>query len=77
MSNRLMTYRVLKRHSKQIFTMDKPRRLEWAQRVIEMAEEDEQFWHKIIMTDEAYFQLNGTVNKQNCRIYATENPQEI
>ena len=39
-----------------------------------MAEDDEQFWNKIIMYD---FTLNGTVNKQNCRIYATENPQEI
>ena len=42
-----------------------------------MAEDDEQFWNKIIMSDEAHFTLNGTVNKQNCRIYATENPQEI
>lgn len=63
--------------TQKLLPADKPRRLDWAQRVIEMAEEDEQFWHKIIMTDEAHFQLNGTVNKQNCRIYATENPQEI
>ena len=42
-----------------------------------MAQDDEQFWNKIIMSDEAHFTLNGTVNKQNCRIYATENPQEI
>ena len=29
------------------------------------------------MSDEAHFTLNGTVNKQNCRIYATENPEKI
>ena len=27
------------------------------------------------MSDEAYISLNGTVNKQNCRFYATENPE--
>ena len=63
--------------TQRLLPADKPRRLEWAQRVIEMAEDDEQFWNKIIMSDEAHFTLNGTVNKQNCRIYATENPQEI
>ena len=28
---------------------------------------------KIIFSDEAYFDLGGYVNKQNCRIWATEN----
>ena len=55
--------------TQRLLPVDKPRRLEWAQRVIEMAEDAEQFWNKIIMSDEAHFTLNGTVNKQNCRIY--------
>ena len=29
---------------------------------------------KIIFSDEAYFDLGGYVNKQNCRICGTENP---
>ena len=29
------------------------------------------------MTDEAHFQLNGEVNKLNCRIWASEHPREI
>ena len=29
---------------------------------------------KIIFSDEAYFDLGGYVNKQNCRIWDTENP---
>lgn len=29
------------------------------------------------MSDEAHFTLSGGVNKQNCRFYATENPQLI
>ena len=28
---------------------------------------------KIIFSDEAYFDLGGYVNKQNCRIWGTEN----
>ena len=32
------------------------------------------FIHNLIMSDEAHFQLSGFVNKQNCRIWATENP---
>ena len=29
---------------------------------------------KIIFSDESYFDLGGYVNKQNCRIWGTENP---
>jgi hypothetical protein len=29
------------------------------------------------MSDEAYFHLNGTVNKQNLRYWAAENPRDI
>ena len=33
------------------------------------------FWQKyIIFSDEAYFDLGGYVNKQNCRIWGIENP---
>ena len=33
------------------------------------------FWqNKIIFSDGAHFDLGGYVNKQNCRIWATENP---
>ena len=46
----------------------------WA---IEKQEENENFFNKIIFTDEAHFQLNGYVNKQNCRIWGEENPRVI
>lgn len=54
---------------------DYVRRLNYAKWCIEMAKTDTNFWRKIIMSDEAHFTLNGGVNKQNCRFYATENPQ--
>lgn len=35
------------------------------------------FGQKIIFSDEAHFHLGGYVNKQNCRIWGTENPHVI
>ncbi|CAK1588653.1 unnamed protein product [Parnassius mnemosyne] len=35
------------------------------------------FSESIIFSDEAHFHLSGYVNKQNCRIWASENPKEI
>lgn len=46
----------------------------WALQKMEM---EDDFHRKIILSDEAHFWLNGFVNKQNCRIWASENPQEI
>ena len=36
--------------------------------------ENADFAKKIILSDEAHFDLSGHVNKQNCRIWGTENP---
>ena len=36
-----------------------------------------EFHRKIIFTDEAHFQHGGFVNKQNCRIWISENPRPI
>jgi hypothetical protein len=38
---------------------------------------DGNFSKKIIFSDEVHFQLNGYVNKQNCRIWGTEKPRVI
>ncbi|CAK9813004.1 hypothetical protein ANTPLA_LOCUS7629 [Anthophora plagiata] len=35
------------------------------------------FSSKIIFSDEAHFHLDGFVNRQNCRIWGSENPREI
>ncbi|KAF2366556.1 Protein of unknown function DUF4817 [Trinorchestia longiramus] len=54
---------------------DYQKRLDFAQKVLQLAD-DENFITNLIMTD-AHFHLNGEVNKQNCRIWASENPREI
>lgn len=45
--------------------------------VHEQRQIDEDFSQKIIFSDEAHFHLSGFVNKQNCRIWADENPRTI
>ncbi|KAF2346462.1 hypothetical protein FHG87_022782 [Trinorchestia longiramus] len=55
---------------------DYQKRLDFAQNVLQLAD-DENFITNLIMTDEAHFHLNGEVNKQNCSIWASENPREI
>ena len=38
---------------------------------------DVDFSNKIFFSDEAHFSLGGYVNKQNCHIWGSENPQII
>lgn len=46
----------------------------WA---LEKLKENPLFSTKILLCDEAHFWLNGYVNKQNCRIWDEEQPEEI
>lgn len=63
--------------TQKILPADKPRRLAYANFVINMAQTEVGFWRNIIMSDEAHFMLSGAVNKHNSRYYATENPEII
>ncbi|GFY17008.1 disks large homolog 1 [Trichonephila clavipes] len=56
------------------FKYDQARRrfVEWAQNEIAVVPD---FPKRILFSDEAYFWLNGYVNKQNCRIWSEANPQ--
>lgn len=47
----------------------------FAEWTLNQLEEDEDFLKKIIFSDEAHFDLGGYVNKQNCRIWGSENPR--
>lgn len=56
---------------------DAQERIQYSRRFQELCLENNEFIHKLIMSDEAHFHLNGHVNKQNCRIWGSENPRII
>lgn len=56
---------------------DYPVRLEFCKKMLEMLEADSTLIDHIFMSDEAHFDLNGNVNKQNCRFWAETNPNNI
>ena len=51
-----------------------PMRFRFAKWACNRLTEDADFAKKLIFSDEAYFDLDGYVIKQNCRIWGTENP---
>lgn len=63
--------------TQQLMENDHMRRREWCEKVLQHNNDDPDFWTKIIMSDEAHFDLAGFVNKQNSRYWGTENPQLI
>jgi len=56
---------------------DHPMRFRFAQWNEQRLVENEHFYRKIIFSDEAHFHLDGYVNKQNCRIWGSENPHVV
>ena len=48
-------------------------RIKFCKTITEMFESGEIDENKIVLSDEAYFLLNGYVNKQNYRFWGTEN----
>jgi hypothetical protein len=56
---------------------DHEQRRTFVQWALRMQENIPQFLSKIILSDEAHFHLSGFVNKQNCRIWGSENPRII
>ena len=61
----------------QLKPNDNQLRMSFVQWAEEKLVNDPQFANKIIFSDEAHFWLNGYVNKQNCRIWSDENPEEF
>ena len=56
---------------------DHVKRRQWCEWWHEMSTVNAHFSKKIIFSDEAHFHLGGFVNKQNCRIWANQNPRVI
>lgn len=55
--------------------LDHPMRQRFGLWALEQLQIDPFFYRKIVFSDEAHFWLNGYVNKQNCRIWADEQPE--
>lgn len=53
---------------------DFDRRIEFCETIMEQNNRDPMFLSKVLFSDEATFLLNGHVNRQNCRYWATINP---
>lgn len=61
----------------QLQPQDYEQRLEYAMRPLDLVNGNLGFLQKLIMSDETHFHLNGFVNKQNSRIWGSDNPQLI
>ena len=72
---KLFPYRV--QLVQQLKPQDYEQRLQYAIRIQELSRNDPNFTYKLIFSDEAHFRLAGLVNKQNCRIWGSENPRSI
>lgn len=71
----MYTYKVqLVQELKQVDHQQRFRFADWA---LNKLNDDPDFARKIIFSDEAHFHLGGYVNKQNCRIWGTENPHAV
>lgn len=53
---------------------DPDRRIQFCEDLMNRCNTDPTFVNRIVFSDEATFQLNGTVNRQNCRYWAPKNP---
>lgn len=69
----MFPYKVQSVH--QLLPADRQTRVTYAQAILNLDTEVDDFSTKIIMSDEAHFHLSGYVNKQNYRFWGTENPR--
>ncbi|KMQ82897.1 transposable element tc3 transposase [Lasius niger] len=61
-------------HVQQLLPADLKSRESFALQFLARMEVDKEWPWNILWSDEAHFHLHGSVNTQNCRIWATENP---
>ncbi|GFU39748.1 transposable element tc3 transposase [Trichonephila clavipes] len=62
-------------HTQELLDRDKLQRLSFAVNFLNRMTVDLSWPWNTLWSDEANFYLNGTVNTQNCRIWAKENPR--
>ncbi|GBN27936.1 hypothetical protein AVEN_216322-1 [Araneus ventricosus] len=72
--NILQCYSFKIKHVQELVPADLPEREAVALQFLARMEVDNAWPWNILWTDEAHFYLQGSVNTQNCRIWAKENP---
>ncbi|GBL81484.1 hypothetical protein AVEN_143747-1 [Araneus ventricosus] len=64
-------------HVQELVPADLPKREAFALQFLARMEVDNAWPWNILWTDEAHFHIQGSVNTQNCRIWARENPFQM
>jgi Helix-turn-helix domain (DUF4817) len=72
---KMFPYKVQTVH--QLLAVDRQSRVTYAQAILNLDQDENDFSSKLIMSDEAHFHLSGYVNRQNYRFWGTENPRVI
>ena len=61
-------------HNQELKPPDFDSRRDFANWVFNKMDEQHDWLHTVLWTDEAHFTLSGAVNTHNCRVWTTENP---
>jgi hypothetical protein len=72
---RLPAYKIQLKH--EIKHDDGPKHYEFVSLMLNKIDDDEMFLCQICFTDEVTFHMNGCVNRHNCRIWGSEQQNEI
>jgi len=59
--------------TQKLYEDDADRRIEFCDEMMRLYDADRTFFDRIIFSDEAFFQLDGEVNRHNCRYWADHN----
>lgn len=70
----LQRYPYKLQHNQELKPPDFDSRRDFANLVFNKMEEQHDWLHTVLWTDEAHFTLSGAVNTHNCRVWTTENP---
>jgi hypothetical protein len=71
----LHAYKIELKH--EIRPDDWPKRSEYADFMLNQIDDNETFLRQVCFTDEVTFHVDGCVNQHNCRIWGSEQPNEI
>jgi hypothetical protein len=63
-------------HLQALKPNDKPQRKEFAVSLLDRLSEDEHFLKRVCLSDEETFHVSGKLNRQNVRIWGSEQPHE-